>query len=178
MTLDEVKELLRDNNIPYQISEFQNESEYWQHLSLFPFTKNAKPCKVIALIINSENGKKNIELQFKEGGGTFYFVDLYFGEYSYELFDYKKELLRQTVIDEINYIISNNVIIIVTNDLKKQKWCGDAVFDKKGNDGSGLEDFEKAMKWINRKKDFFTKFFKSKMQYEIYDWNTYKCIVK
>ncbi len=178
MTLDEVKEMLQEDNIPYEISEFENEEEYWQHVALFPYTQNAKPCKVIALIIYSKNGKKNIELQFNESGGAFYFEDLRFGEHSYELFDCQEDFLQQSLIDEINRVLANSVIVIVANDLKKQKWLGDAIFGKKENDDFGLPDFEKTMKRINKKKGFFVKLFQSKMQYEIYDWNTYECIVK
>ncbi len=178
MTLDEIKEMLQENNIPYEISEFENEREFWRHIILFNNTKDAKPCKVIALIIYSKNGKKNIELQFNESGGAFYFVDLYFGGYSYELFDCQEKFLQQSVIDEINSIISNSVIVIAVNDLKNQKWLGDAGFSKKENDDSELQDFEKAMRRINKRKGFFAKLFKSRIQYEIYDWDSYECIVK
>lgn len=178
MTLDEMKGMLKEHDIPYEISEFENQGEFWRHIALFYDTKNAEPGKVIALIIYSKNGKKNIELQFNESGGTFYFVDLYFGEYSYEFFDWQEEFLQQSVIDKINSIISNSAIVIAVNDLKHQKWLGDASFSKKEDDDPGLQDFEKTMKRIHKKKGFFAKLFQSKIQYEIYDWNSYKCIVK
>ena len=57
MTLDEAKALLSENNISFELLEFNNEAEYWRHTSLFPYTKNAKPCKVIAMLIKSNNGK-------------------------------------------------------------------------------------------------------------------------
>ena len=63
MTLDKAKTLLSENNISFELHEFNSEAEYWHHTTLFPYTKNAKPCKVIAMIIRSNNGKKDIELQ-------------------------------------------------------------------------------------------------------------------
>ena len=89
MTLQEAKDLLSKNNIYFDICKFESEAEYWHHISLFPYTKNAKNCKVIALIIMSNNGQKNIELQFNAVKNEFRFEELHFGDYSFEMFDYK-----------------------------------------------------------------------------------------
>ena len=62
MTLQEAKDLLSRNSICFDICEFKNESEYWRHTMLFPYTKNAKNCKVVALIIKSNQGRMHIEL--------------------------------------------------------------------------------------------------------------------
>ena len=73
MTLDEAKRLLSGQGIPFEVCEFENEATYWHHVTLFPYTKNAKNCKVIALVIPSPNGEKNIELQctkIAEPGGS------------------------------------------------------------------------------------------------------------
>ena len=53
MTLEKAKQLLRTNNIEFNILEFSSEAEYWRHSVLFPVTKNSEPCKVIAIIIKS-----------------------------------------------------------------------------------------------------------------------------
>lgn len=177
MTLDEAKELLQENNIPYEISKFENEAEYWRHVVLFPNTKYAKPCKVIALIIHSKNGKKNIELQFNERGGTFYFVDLQFGDFDFEMFDYNEDMLSDDLLNHINEIISGNFIVIAANDIKKRRWLGDACFDL-NDDDFGKEDFQIAMQRIQKPKGFFSRLFRITTQYEIYDWNAYQCIVK
>ena len=65
MTLFEAKKLLTENDFVFEVSEFEDEATYWHHTMLFPYTKNARNCKVIALIITSNNGKKNIELRRK-----------------------------------------------------------------------------------------------------------------
>lgn len=54
---------------------------------LFPYTKNAKSCKVIAIVIKSKNRNKNLELQFNAIDGTFYFEELHFGDYCFDLND-------------------------------------------------------------------------------------------
>lgn len=81
-------------------------------------------------------------------------------------------------IDEIKSIISNDVIVICANDLIKEKWISDQIFDKKETDGFGLPGFERAMQRINKKKGLVANLFGSKTQYEIYDWNSYQCIIK
>lgn len=49
MTLAAAKELLRTNNIPFEVCEYKNDEEYRHDAMLFPYTENAKPCKVIVL---------------------------------------------------------------------------------------------------------------------------------
>lgn len=179
MTLEEAKELLHKNSIPFELCEFQGEDEYWHHAALFPYTKNAKPCKVIAIIIRSMNGKKNIELQFNAVDDIFRFEELLFGDYCYEMFCYKEEILADDLIRNIMEIQQGNLMIIVANDLKKRRWLGDACFDLSDDDDEfGKPGFQKAMQLIQKPKGSFSKLLGSKTQYEIFDWNTYQCIIK
>lgn len=173
MTLEEAKELMRSNNIPFELREFQNEKEYWHHVTLFPYTQNAKPCKVLAMVIRSNNGKKDIELQFNASGDSFHFEELHFGDFGYEMFGCASELL-----DRINEIKSGSFTVIIANDIKKKRWLGDACFDLSDDDAFDKPGFEKTMKRIQKPKGFASKLIKSKKQFEIYDWNTYQCIVK
>lgn len=180
MTINEAKVLLDSNNISFSELNFHTVSESRLYKSPFSYLKNAGKHQVKALVVSSNNKHKNIELQFvdENNNGNYTFVDLYFGEYFYELFDCQEEFLHRSIIDEINSIISNNVIVIVSNNLSKGKWCGDAIFDKTENDGFGLPGFKRAMPRINKKKGLLAKLFGSKMQYEIFDWNTYQCVIK
>lgn len=179
MTLDEVKKLLSSNGITFEIQEFQNETAYLKHLTLFPYTKNAKPDKVIALIIKSENNKKDIELQFDEIDGIFRFEELLFGDYCYEMFDTAEEYLADELLTNINEIKSGNLTVINANNIKRKCWLYDGSFNLNDDDDSfGKPGFEKAMRRIKKPKGLLSKLFKSKIQYEIYDWNTYKCIIK
>jgi len=179
MTLEEAKQLLRTNNIEFNILEFSSEAEYWRHSVLFPDTKNAKSCKVIAIIIKSNNEKKNIELQFNLKDNVFFFEELSFGDYCFEMFDYKEEYLSKDLLENIRRIMSGSFKVILANDLKKHRWLGDACFDMNDDDDVfGEQGFEKAINRIKKPKSFISKLTKSKVLYEIYDWNTYQSIEK
>ena len=179
MTLNDAKILLSENNIVFDAHEFESETAYWHHVSMFPYTKNAKPCKVIALIIQSNNGRNDIELQFNAVDNLFRFEELWFGDYSFEMFDYNEEMLADDLLDHIKEIQSGSFVVIVANDLKKKSWLGDACFDLNDEDDAfGESGFEKAMKRIRKPKGLISKLFRTQKQYEIYDWNTYQCIVK
>lgn len=179
MTLNDVKILLSENNIVFDVREFENETAYWQHVSMFPYTKNAKTCKVVSLIIRSNNGRNDIELQFNAVDSTFLFEELRFGSYSFEMFDCNEEMLADDLLDCIKEIQSGNFVVIIANDLKNRRWLGDACFDLNDEDDPfGRQGFEKAMKRINKPKGVLSRLLKTQKQYEIYDWNTYQCIVK
>ena len=179
MTLQEVKNVLFENNIPFGICEFENEAVYWHHAMKFPYTKNAEDCKVVALIIESNHGKKNIELQFNAVDDNFLFVELRFGDFCFEMFGYNEEMLANDLLDRIKNIQSGDFIVIVANDLKNRRWLGDACFDL-NDDGDvfGNQGFEKTIQEIKKPKGFVSKLLKSQKQYEIYSWRTYECIVK
>ncbi len=179
MTLTEIEELFKKNNIPFELCEFENEKAYWHHIALFPYTKNAKSCKVIAMIIKSKNEQTNIELQFNEVNNIFFFEELFFGDYGYEMFDCAEDTLPSALIDSVFEVMKGNIKIITCNDLKGKHRLGDACFDLNDDDNFfGKQGFQKAMEHINKPKKFLSKLFKSKKQYEIYDWNTYQCIIK
>ena len=179
MTLFEAKKLLTKNDFVFEIREFEDEATYWHHTTLFPYTKNARNCKVLALIISSNNGKKNIELQFNAVDDDFLFEELRFGDFCFEMFDYKEEMLADDLLDRIKEITNGNFTVIIKNDLKNKKWLADACFDLDDDDDAfGRQGFEKAIQRIRQPKGFISKLLKSKLQYEIYNWNTYDCIVK
>lgn len=179
MTLDEAKVLLSENNIPFELCEFHNEAEYWCRTILFPDTKNAKACKVIAIIIRSNNGKKNIELQFNAVGDVFCFEELWFGDYAFEMFDYNEDMLADDLIRNILEIKQGKLIIIVRNDIRKKRLLADVCFDLSDEDNAfGELGFQKALQRIKRPKGLFSKLRRVKEQYEIYGWDSYQCIVK
>ncbi|MBQ9413932.1 MAG: hypothetical protein IJU16_02255 [Clostridia bacterium] len=180
MTIETVKELLNSNNISFDICHYSGEADFYRHICLFPYLKNAKPCKVTTIVIRSKNGHKDIELQFNETKGGTIFVDLYFGGYSYELFDCQDEYLSDEIIREIDGIREGRVTVIEVYNLKKCRWIGDFVFDRNDMDDSifGEAGFEKAMKKVQKPLSFFKKLFHAKIQYDIYDFERYQCIIK
>lgn len=180
MTLTEAKTLLDTNGIRYSESHFNCIAEFESHISSFTFPDSIEECASAILTVASSNNYRNIELLFidEEHEGDYFFYDLYFGQYCYELFDYfeEDEDQPQLLIDHINQIISNNTAVIIRNDLSRKIWDGDAIFEK--NIASELQAFEKAKRRIQTKKGIIGKLFGIKTQYEIYDWNTYQCIIK
>ena len=131
------------------------------------------------MIIVSKNKKKNIELQFNYVDNEFCFEELSFGDYCFEMFDYNEEMLAGDLLDRIEEIRCGNFVVIIANDLKKRRWLGDACFDLNDDDDAfGRQGFEKAMEQINKPKGLLARLFRTQTQYEIYDWNTYQCIVK
>ncbi len=179
MTLSDAKILLSENNIDFDVREYENEATYWHHSMLFPYTKNARNCKVTTLIIVSENKEKNIELQFNYVGNEFRFEELSFGDYCFEMFDYNEEMLADDLLGRIKDIQSGNFVVVVANDLKKRSWLGDACFDLNDDDDAfGRRGFEKAMERIHKPKGLISRLFRTQKQYVIYDWNSYQCIVK
>ena len=154
MTLNEAKVLLSENNINFEVREYENEAAYWHHSALFPYTKNAKNCKVIALVITGNNQKKNLELQFNAIENEFRFEELSFGDYCFEMFDYNEEMLADDLLDRIREVQSGSFAVIVANNLKRKSWLGDACFDLNDNndDWFGKAGFERAMQRIQKPK--------------------------
>lgn len=62
MTLEQAREILLLNQIPFEEQEFSSEAQYNHHNILYPHTKNTPPGSVIALVIPSQNSRKNLEL--------------------------------------------------------------------------------------------------------------------
>lgn len=179
MTLDDAKVLLSENDVPFELREFNNEAEYWHHVALFPYTKNAKPCKVIAMIIRSNNGKKDIELQFNAVGDGFRFEELRFGNFNYEMFDYNEDMLADDLIRNILEIKQGNLSIIVSNDMRKKRFLAAGCFDLSDDDEIfGKPGFQESLQWIKRPKGWRSKLLRVRVQHEIYDWNSYQCIVE
>ena len=179
MTLEEAKALLTENGIPFELREFENEKAYWHHTALFPYTKNARPCRVMAVIIRSRNGKKNIELQFNDDGGNFLFEELRFGNYNFELFEHKEEYIIPDLLENIRDIMAGNLMVIDMNNMKKQRWIGDCCFDRNDEDETfGEGAFRNMVGEIRKPKGWLSRLLRTKKQYEIYDWNSYECIIK
>ena len=172
MTLNRAKELLLSKNIPFEIVEYKNGSDFWKHILLFPNTKHADSSKVMAIVIKSNNKQKNLELQFNESKEGFLFQELWFGDYSFEAFDYGADVLEQEILADIERVMSDTFIACSLNDLKKKRWLADGLVEKDD------EDAKKIQQKILKPKSWIEKLFKTQLQYEIYDWNNYQIIIK
>ena len=179
MTLSEAKVMLEKRRIPYQTAQYENQAEFYLHLSPFSTIAHAKSCKVIALVIPSVNGVKDIELEFDQKRGEYVFVDLFFGDFCFEMFDCDPELLEADVLDIIGQIVDGKLAVIVSNDLKRKRWVMDSSFMLTDDDEVfGEPGFREAVAKAEAPKTFWQKLTGRKLQYDIYDWRTYRQILK
>ena len=179
MNLIDAKTLLEKRRIPYHISQYENEAEYWKHIMPCPDLSQAGNCKVIALVIPAVNGEKHIELQFNRVRGEYVFEELYFGGYSFEMSDYEPDLLEADILDRIGQIVEGKTAVILACDLKRRRWISDSCFDLKDKDNVfGAPGFREAVAKIEGPKTFWQKLKRQKRQYDIYDWHTCRRIVK
>ena len=179
MTLTDAKILFEQQRIPYQTARYENEADYFRHVSAFPYLKNARSCKVTALVIPSVNGVKDIELQFNRRRGEYYFEELWFGSYSFEMFDNAPDLLEADLLEMIGQIADGKLTVIDRNDLRRKRWLGDACFDMTDEDNVfGAPGFREAMARIERPKPLWQKLTGRRIQYDIYDWRSYRRVIK
>lgn len=173
MTLSDVRKLLNENNILFEQVEYENEKEWLVHSVKYPYLKNAKDSKVTTLVIYSNNKHKNIEILFDD---NLNFYDLSFGEFDYEMFDTLEELLPEDFMHNIKEIMDGKIHIIEAFDNKKKKWLGDRSYI---DDVSlPFNNYEKAIRRIEERKSFFSRLLHSEREYEIYDWNSYRSVIK
>lgn len=179
MNLNDAKTLLEKRRIPYHMARYESEAEYWQHLMPFPRTANARKCPVTALVIPAPNGVKHIELQFIRSRDDYIFEDLWFGGYSFEMFDYQPDMLEADLLDLIGRIADGKLAVIEANDPKRKRWIMDSCFDLKEDDNVfGAPGFREALSKIEAPKSFWQKLTGKAIQYDIYDWRTHRQIVK
>lgn len=179
MTLLEAKILLERKRIPYQTAQYENEAAYWRHCTSFPYTDSARNCKITALVIPAVNGVKNIELQFSRLRGEYVFDEMWFGGYCFELYEQDPDLLEADILDFIGQIVDGKLTVIEVNDLKKKRWKSSLCFDPTDSDDVfGAPGLRAALEKIEAPKSLWKKLTGSSVQYDIYDWRTYRQIVK
>ena len=171
MTLEEAKKLLSANNIPFELVEYSDE----------------KDCKVIAIVIKSNNGKKDIELQCNGLDGIFTVQNMYFGNLSFDLFEADEEEWAEIILSYIKNIQEGKGKVITANNIEKNCWLWDTYYDLSCDESIfGKKEFEEDLAEIYGSGPvaegiigkILDRLLRTKIQYEIYDWNTYQCIIK
>lgn len=179
MTLTDAKILFDKRRIPYRTVRYENEADYWRHLMSCPRTDSARNCKITALVIPSVNGVKDIELQFSRLRREFVFDELWFGCYSFDMYDYDQDLLEADLMDIIGQIVDGKVTVISASDLKKKRWISDARFDPTDCDNVfGAPGCREALAKIEKPRTFWQKLAGRRIQYDIYDWRSYRQVIK
>lgn len=170
MLLDEAKNLLFANHIEFQEQAFENETAFLR--SLGELCPGGRPCAVAALTIPCKNGRKDISLHFIEESGRFLFEDLWFGDFSFELFDLDEESLPGELLQTITDILEGKSAVITAKNLKNRRLVWDGYFDK---DDPG---YKKRLQRIQAPKHFWKRLLHSQTRYEIFDYYDYRCMIK
>ena len=179
MTLDEAIQILKSRNYSYRVVEYDNEEAFLRHIYLFPDTRDSTNCKVKSLVVPCNNEHKDIELQFNEYKGEFYFVELLFGDFCFEMNECPEIYLKNEILDIVYQITSEQLAIVLKNDLKHKKWISDDCYVLSDDDPTfGEPAFITALNKIQRPKNAAEKLRNSRIQYEIYSFNSYQCIIK
>ena len=118
--------------------------------------------------------RASLELQFTSAGDGFRFAELWFGEFTFELFDMEEGFLEAELLDIIRQTRSGNLQIIVANNLGRKHWLWDAAFHM----SEDYADFAAVLERIQKPKSLWDKLTKHRIQYEIYNRSTYRCILK
>lgn len=161
MKLDVIKRLLDNNKIEYRISGVERQGIFRLMTILNP------------------NHEKHIELTFNSADDNPDFVDMEFGGYWYEFFDFKEEYISSQLLKEIKNIMDGRTYIIMAWNEKSGAWLGDACFlDSNDEDESSMDEFRKSLKKIREPKSWLQKITKRTTRYEIFNWNSYESVVK
>jgi len=179
MTLEEVEVLLEDNNYSYKIYDYDSESDYFRHVYIYPDLKNLSDCRVKAIVIECNNGYKNIELQFNESDGCFEFIEMLFGEFCFDMCECEPQFLANALLSNLYQVLAEEIAIITRNDITKKKWLDDACFSLYDDDPVfGEPGFFMALQNIQRPKSVIEEKLTTKKQFEIYTANSYQCIIR
>lgn len=172
MKLNYVIELLSSKRIPFEIVEYACVGDFGKHIMLFPSVEKAPLSKAVAVVIKSNNKHKNLELLFIESEEGWLFENLWFGEYSFDAFEYEPDILEEKVLSDIESVVSGDYIAFCVNDLKRKRWLGNGLTKKNG------EYAEKVRQNMLKPKSWIEKISRTQKQYELYDWNNYQIIIK
>lgn len=186
MTLTEMKAWLDENGIEYkeetysysgEMKEPETPSFFSRLFAVEPLYKSGKE-----LIIESKNGKRNLELSFGRDNTNYIFTLMMFGNY---LFDIDEEDFNiEEAAELVRSVIQGNKKFIceygedfADDDISDNDECFDMA-DPKERDAfhrkvDRIRNVNQGM--LNKVIKFL---YQVPKKYEIYDWNTYECIVR
>lgn len=164
MTPEEGKRFLAGEGRPYVELHFENERAYWEDVTLCPGIMPEGEEPVTVLRILSPNGKRHLDLQFLGSD----FLDLWFGGFSYELFDMKMEYLERELRSCIRAVTEKGAYCTVGMNLKHRRWQWEYLWTPE-EDGSLAGYLRK----LRRPRTLWERIFHSWRLYEVYDWNEY-----
>ena len=175
--LNRISEQLQDRAIPFEELHYENRNSFWQAIEVYPDEEKPTPYPVLALTVKSNNGKKDLAVVFEQVDDRYEFCDLFFGSFGFELFDAEEEITEGSLLDLIEDIMRNETTVIYAVDITKNIWLWDGVFDLNDPDPHDKEEFEKKLQEIQKPKKGLSKLLDHETRYEIYNWDTYRCVV-
>lgn len=182
LTLCAAKALLAEHQIQFDLIEYPNAASYWQHAMRDADLRRAPAGKTVVLVVRSNNGEKHIELEFRAESADFVLQTARFGEYVWVLTEENDQTgadVADQLLQFIRKVESGDWVVVVTYDTTHQKWLETACFDRHTADTDiGEPAFQKKRAEIEKPAGFFAKLFRVRMEYEIYDWNSFRRVEK
>ncbi len=182
LTLCAAKALLAEHQIQFDLIEYPNAASYWQHAMRDADLRRAPAGKTVVLVVRSNNGEKHIELEFRAESADFVLQTARFGEYVWVLTEENDQTgadVADQLLQFIRKVESGDWVVVVTYDTTHQKWLETACFDRHTADADiGEPAFQKKRAEIEKPAGFFAKLFRVRMEYEIYDWNSFRRVEK
>lgn len=176
MKLNELTSLLDENGYHHEICDIEA-NEYYTAKG-FRSSKRNKSTYIKVVTIKNPNHSQNLEFTLYNRDNDFVMSDLWFGGYSYELYNddlYDVDL----IIKEIERVMDNKVHIIFARNAKTDRWFCDMSFWESDEDWeNNMDEYESTMKRIRKKKSLLWRIFGRTDKYEIYTWNDYECVIK
>lgn len=182
LTLCAAKALLAEHQIQFDLIEYPNAASYWKHAMRDADLRRAPAGKTVVLVVRSNNGEKHIELEFRAESADFVLQTARFGEYVWVLTEENDQTgadVADQLLQFIRKVESGYWVVVVTYDTTHQKWLETACFDRHTADADiGEPAFQKKRAEIEKPAGFFAKLFRMRMEYEIYDWNSFRRVEK
>ena len=182
LTLCAAKALLAEHQIQFDLIEYPNAASYWKHAMRDADLRRAPAGKTVVLVVRSNNGEKHIELEFRAESADFVLQTARFGEYVWVLTEENDQTgadVADQLLQFIRKVESGDWVVVVTYDTTHQKWLETACFDRHTADADiGEPAFQKKRAEIEKPAGFFAKLFRVRMEYEIYDWNSFRRVEK
>ncbi len=178
MKLVDVKKLLEDNGYTYIQTIVPSRAEFYRQKGFKP----AQDTGAFSLLsIQNPNHQMDIHIIFNDATENPEFSDLEFGNYWYELFDCEEKYIAQELLNEIQRIINGSTHIIFVSTMKNgiRRWCWDGMYvDLPDEEINSMDSFYKAVKKIKAPKSWWQKLLGKTEVYEVFNWKSYKKIVK
>ena len=182
LTLCAAKALLAEHQIQFDLIEYPNAASYWKRAMRDADLRRAPAGKTVVLVVRSNNGEKHIELEFRAESADFVLQTARFGEYVWVLTEENDQTgadVADQLLQFIRKVESGDWVVVVTYDTTHQKWLETACFDRHTADADiGEPAFQKKRAEIEKPAGFFAKLFRVRMEYEIYDWNSFRRVEK